>query len=584
MISTMAAEPTTAPLTDIAAFMLEVSDLVNGTLDLDQVLNRVAELVRRVVKYEIFAILLASERTQELRIRLAVGHLPEVVEGVRVRFGQGITGLAAQTKQPQLVNDVSLHANYISALKDIHSELAVPILWKNQVVGVIDIQAPERNAFTEAHQQALVLIASRIASAIENAKLYRNAVQREKTLSLLNDISREMTSILSVDDLLTRTAEMVRRVIEYQLFSVLMLNAAGDKLEHRLSVKLGKNIQIKRDIPVGKGITGEAMATRKAVVVRDVREDPRYILVNPDVRSELAVPLVHQDQVLGVLDLEHTRKGYYTERHARTLSTLAAQMAVAMANARLYQQVVRAEQKMERDLRIAQEIQERLLPARVPELDRLQIAARTVAARQLGGDLYDFIAYKGQRMAIAVGDVSGKGAGAALYGAVVSGILRMQAERHPGPAELLSALNQALLEREVESQFMTLIYALWSERSRRLQVANSGLPYPVHVTAEGCHIIPVAGVPLGMLADSRYEERTVKLAPGESVVFVSDGITEFMNPAGEEYGRQRLERLLREHYADTAETVAGAIFADVERFGAGLPAADDRTVVVLKAV
>ena len=579
----MAAEPTTEALTDIASFMLEVSDLVNGTLDLDQVLHRVAELVRRVVKYEIFAILLASERTQELRIRLAVGHLPEVVEGVRVRFGQGITGLAAQTKQPQLVNNVAQHPNYIAALKDIHSELAVPILWKNQVVGVIDIQAPELGAFTEAHQQALVLIASRIASAIENAKLYRNAVQREKTLSLLNDISREMTSILSLDDLLTRTAEMVRRVIEYQLFSVLMLNAAGDKLEHRLSVKLGENIQIKRDIPVGKGITGEAMATRKAVVVRDVREDPRYIMVNPDVRSELAVPLVHQDQVLGVLDLEHTRKGYYTERHARTVSTLAAQMAIAMANARLYQQVVKAEQKMERDLRIAQEIQERLLPARVPELERLQIAARTVAARQLGGDLYDFIAYKGQRTAIAVGDVSGKGAGAALYGAVVSGILRMQAAMGPQPSEMLAQLNQALLERQIETQFMTLIYAVWSERTRRLTVANSGLPYPLHVTADACHIIPVAGIPLGMLDGSRYEEKTVKLEAGESVVFVSDGITEFMNPKGEEYGRVRLESLLRRHREDSAGDILEAIFADSEQFGRGLPAADDRTVVVVKA-
>ncbi len=580
----MTVGPQAPPLTDIAGFMLEVSDLVNGTLDLDQVLHRVAELVRRVVNYEIFAILLLNERTQELRIRLAVGHLPEVVDKVRVKLGRGVTGKAAATRQPQLVNDVSAEPNYISALKGIGSELAVPILWKNEAIGVIDIQAPERNAFSEAHQQALVLIASRIASAIENAKLYRSSVQREKTLELLNDISREMTSILSLDELLTRTAELVRRVIEYQLFSVLMLNEAGDKLEHRLSVKQGEHVHIKHDIPVGKGITGAAMAQREAVVVKDVREDKRYIEVNPDVRSELAVPLVHQDQVLGVLDLEHTRKGYYTERHARTMSTLAAQMAVAIANARLYQKVVRAERQMERDLHMAQEVQERLLPARLPELAHLRIAARTVAARQLGGDMYDFIPYRGQRTAIAVGDVSGKGAGAALYGAVVSGVLRMQAARHPAPAEMLAAVNQALLERQVESQFMTLIYALWSERSRRLQIANSGLPYPIHVTAEGCHIVPAAGIPLGMLEGSRYEEKSLKLAPGEMVVCISDGITEYMNRAGEEYGRARLERLLRQVSAEEPETVAEAIFADVERFGEGLAAADDRTVVVLKAV
>lgn len=580
----MAVPPVAPPAPDITSFMLEVSDLVNGTLDLDQVLHRVADLVRRVVHYEVFAILLANERTQELRIRLGVGHLPEVVEGVRVKFGQGITGMAALTKQPQLVNDVHLDPHYIPALKGIRSELAVPILWKNQAIGVIDIQAPEVNAFNESHRQALVLVASRIANAIENAKLYRSAVQREKTLSLLNDISREMTSILSVDDLLTRTAEMVRRVIDYQLFSVLMLNPEGNKLEHRLSVKLGQNIQIRRDIPVGEGITGIAMATREAVIVKDVREDPRYIMVNPDVRSELAVPLVHQGQAFGVLDLEHVKKGYYTDKHARTMSTLAAQMSAAMANAKLYQTVARAERQMERDLHMAQEIQEHLLPACCPRLPGLEIAARTVPARQLGGDLYDFLPYKKGRLGIAVGDVSGKGAGAALYGALVSGLLRAQAAHQPAPAELLANLNQALLQRGVESQFMTLIYAVWSERSRRLQVANSGLPYPIHVGAQGCQLIPAAGIPLGMLADSKYEEVALRLMPGEMVAFVSDGITEFMNPGGEEYGRQRLERLLRQHLHDPAETVAEAIFADSEKFGAGLPAADDRTVVVMRSL
>ncbi|MGH9487448.1 MAG: SpoIIE family protein phosphatase [Terriglobales bacterium] len=580
----MAVEPAAPHLADVTSFMLEVSDVVSGTLDLDQVLHRVADLVRRVIHYEVFAILLANEPAQELRVRFSVGHLPEVVETVRVKFGQGITGEAAARRQPLLVNDVSRYPGYIPVLQDIRSELAVPILWNNRCIGVMDIQAPECDAFSEAHQQALVLVASRIANAIENAKLYRNAVQREKTLSLLNDISREMTSILSLDDLLTRTAEMVRRVIEYQLFSVLLINAAGDKLEHRLSVKMGENIQIRKDIPLGKGITGAAMEQRRAVVVKDVREDPRYIQVNPDARSELAVPLVHQDQVLGVLDLEHNRKGYYTERHARTINTLAAQMAIAMANARLYEKVSRAERQMERDLRMAQEIQEHLLPARRPQLEHLQIAARTVSARQLGGDLYDFIPYRGQRTAIAVGDVSGKGTGAALYGAVVSGILRTQALRHPRPAELLGALNQALLERQVESQFMTLIYALWSERSRRLRVANSGLPYPIHAGAQGCSVIPAAGIPLGMLDGSRYEECQLRLPPGEMVVFVSDGITEFMNPKGEEYGRTRLENLLRRHYSATPEAVMAAIFEDSEHFGAGLPAADDRTVVVLKSV
>lgn len=563
--------------------MLEIGEAVTSTLDLDEVLGRVAQSVARVIDYEIFAILLVNERSQDMRIRFAVGHLPEVVDGVRVKIGAGITGAAAATLEPQLITDVTTDPRYIHALSGVRSELAVPIVWKRQAIGVIDLQSQQLGAFTPTHRDALVLVASRIANAIENAKLYRNAVSRERTLALLNDISREMTSILSLDELLTRTAEMVRRVIDYHLFSILLLNERGDKLEHRVSVKQGENIHIKQDVPLDHGIVGAAAQTRQPVLVRDVTEDPRYLAVNAEVRSELAVPLLYQDEVIGVLDLEHARKGYFNERHARTLSTLAAQMAIAIANARLYERVARAERRMDRDLRLAQQMQRHLLPSCCPSMARLEVAARSAPARELGGDLYDFIAYPGQRWGIVVGDVAGKGAGAALYGAVVSGILRAQAARPRGPGEVLAAVNEALLQRKIEAQFVTLLFALWNERGRRMVVANSGLPFPVHVTAAGCQQLKAAGLPLGMLEGRGYDEVSARLNPGDLLVFASDGITEAENRRGEEYGRIRLEGVLRHARAGSAEEVLEAIFGDVERFVAGAPAADDRTVVVVKA-
>lgn len=569
-----------AALTEL---LLEVGAEVTATLDLDQVLGRVAASVRRVMDYEIFAILLVNERSQDMRIRFAVGHMPEVVEAVRVKIGSGITGAAAATLQTQLVNDTHADPRYIHALPGVRSELAVPIIWHGQAIGVIDIQSLQGGAFTAAHRDALELIAARISHAIENAKLYRNAVSRERTLALLNDISREMTSILSLDELLTRTAEMVRRVIDYDLFSVLLVNAAGDQLEHRLSVKRGEHIQIKTNVPLDRGITGAAFQSREPVVVRDVREDPRYLPINPGIRSELAVPLLYQDQVLGVLDLEHPRKGYFNERHARTLATLAAQMAIAIANARLYERVARAERRMDRDLRIAREMQRHLLPPEAPQLPRLEIAARSLPAQELGGDLYDFLAYSRQRWAIAVGDVSGKGAGAALYGAVATGILRTQASQHPAPGALLAAINTALLQRKIEAQFLTLLAVLWHERNRRVIVANSGLPFPVLCTAAGCHQVKAAGPPLGLLPEQRYEEAELTLAAGDVLALVSDGITESFSASGEEYGRHRLEAVLRAHRDATAAAILAAIFADLDRFTLGAEPSDDRTAVILKA-
>jgi sigma-B regulation protein RsbU (phosphoserine phosphatase) len=576
-----AAAATPAPLHDLGSFLLEISDAVNSTLDLEQVLNGVAEIVKRVLDYDVFAILLLNERTSELRVRFAVGHVPEVVERLRVKLGSGITGVAAATQEPQLVNDVAADPRYIHALDGIRAELAIPIVFNRRVIGVIDLQARELNAFSNEHRTALTLVAGRVANAIENARLYRNAITRERTLELLADISREISSILSLDELLKRTAEMVKRVIDYHLFSILLLK--DERLELRVSVKGGENVNVRRDVPLGAGIVGAAIKARAPVVVRDVTQDSRYICMNPDVRSELAVPLIHQDEVIGVLDVEHTRRGYFTEVHARTLATLAAQMAVAIANARLYEKVAAAENRMERDLNLARRVQRHLLPPHCPVLPGLEIAAHTIPARELGGDLYDFIPQKSNRMAIAVGDVSGKGAGAALYGALVMGILRSQAPHHLSPAELLNAVNAGLLERRVEAQFMTLTYALWSERSHRLTIANSGLPYPVLCTGNGVRLIRAAGIPLGMLDRVQYDEVTVTLAPEDVVVFVSDGITEHMNAEGQEYGRARLETALQLTRERSAGDIVKSIFADAEAFAGGIPAADDRTVVVVKA-
>src|SRR5207237_7067132 len=170
---------------------------------------------------------------------------------------------------------------------------------------------------------------------------------------------------------------------------------------------------LKHDVPLGRGVVGYAARNKQAVLVPDVSKDPRYVLLNPETRSELAVPLIYKDKVIGVLDLEHTRRGFFTEDHKRTITTLAAQIAIAIENARLYEEIARQETRLERDLAMARELQFRLLPPSRPKLANLEIAAKFSPARAIGGDLYDFITYSQSRMAFVIGDISGKGAPAA---------------------------------------------------------------------------------------------------------------------------------------------------------------------------
>jgi phosphoserine phosphatase RsbU/P len=566
----------------VEPLLLEVADVVNTTLDLDTTLRRVAELVRRVIDYEIFAILLLNEKAQELRIRFQVGYAREVAERVKIKIGEGVTGLAAQRGEAILVDDVSKYPEYISAAPNVRSELAIPLIVKNRVIGVLNLETHEIGRFTEEHKRLLTLIGSRMAVGIENARLHTRTTRQARTLVLLNEIARELTSILNVDELLKRIAELLSRLIDYQMFSILLLDTAGEKLQHRFSLRFQENIQLKHDVPLGDGLVGYAARHRQAVLVPDVSKDPRYILLNPETRSELAVPLIYKDNVIGVLDLEHTKRGFFTDDHKRTVTTLAAQVAIAIENARLYEEIARQEKRLERDLALARELQFRLLPQSLPKLANLEVAAKFAPARAIGGDLYDFVNYSLDHLGMVIGDVSGKGAPAAIYAALVSGILRSHAPIEPGPAEMLRAVNFSLGERRIEGQFVSLIYAVWDDRSRAVRIANSGLPRPLYVHDGKIEVIEATGLPLGLFDDAEYDELTFKAKPGDMFVFFSDGILDARNRAGDMFGRHRTEAIIAGCADISADCVVKSLFKAVTEHAAGEEAFDDETVVAIK--
>ena len=576
----MTAAKPEAPI-QVEPLLLEVADVVNTTLDLDTTLRRVAELVRKVIDYEIFAILLLNEKTQELRMRFQIGY-PRGAERVKVKVGEGVTGMAAQRREAILVDDVSSDPSYISAVPGVRSELAVPLIVKNRVIGVIDIESQRANLFTEEHKRLLMLIASRMAIGIENARLYTRTTRQARTLGLLNEIARELSSILNVDELLKRIAELLTRIIDYQMFSILLIDPAGEKLQHRFSVRFQENIQLKHDISLGQGVVGYAAQNKQAVLVPDVSKDSRYISLNRETRSELAVPLIYNDKVIGVLDLEHTRRGFFTDDHMRTVTTLAAQVAIALENARLYEEIARQEKRLERDLQLARELQFRLLPQNLPQLNNLEVAARFSPARAIGGDLYDFVNYSLSCQALVIGDVSGKGAPAAIYAALVSGILRSHAPIEPRPAEMLSAVNFSLGERRIDGQFVSIIYAVWDDTNLTLQVANSGLPRPIYCHDGKLEIIEVAGLPLGLFDEAEYDELTFRAKPGDMFVFFSDGILDARNHAGDLFGRSGVEKVVAESLSSAAAEVVDAIFRAVAQHAAGEETFDDQTVVVIK--
>jgi len=580
---------TTKPNVSIESFLLEVADVVNTTLDLDTLLRRVAEIIRHVIDYQIFAILLLNEKTQELRFRFAIGHTPETIEKTRVKMGEGVTGLAAKNREPILVEDVRNTPFYIEALPHVRSELAIPLIVKNRVIGVIDIESTHANYFTPEHSRLLTVVGSRIAMGIENARLYTRVSRQARTLILLNEISRDLSSILNLDELLKRIGEQLTRIIDYQMFSILLLDPTGTKLEHRFSLRFNEKVQIKEQIPVGEGLVGYAAQHKEPLLIPDVTKDPRYIKLNPETRSELVVPLIYQGNVIGILDLEHTKRRFFTEDHLRTMSTLAAQISIAIENARLYERVTLQEQRLERDLALARTLQFRLLPGKFPSLANAELAARFNPAQAIGGDLYDFLQYPPSPagscpncLGIAIGDVSGKGPAAALYAALVSGFLRSHAADRPGAAEMLFLINKSLAERRVEAQYVTLAYAIWKDEERNLQVANSGLPRPIYCKQGKIERVEAVGLPLGLFDTVEHEQIAFNAAPGDVFVFFSDGLVDATSPEGVLFGRGRIEKIVEQNWRLSADDLVKTLFQAIKDHAAGAEQFDDQTVVALK--
>jgi sigma-B regulation protein RsbU (phosphoserine phosphatase) len=567
---------------EVLGTLAEISQEINSSLDLGKVLEKTAELVKRLIDYEIFSVMLVDEESGRLYHRFAIGYSPELVESFRIPSGQGITGAAAATGEAVRVADVSKDARYVNAIDTVRSELAVPLMYKGKAIGVLDIQSRQLDYFTRDQQNILTLLASRLAIAIENAQLFQRAKSQTETLLVLNEIARETSSILDLEKLLIRAAELIKRVIDYQILSILLYDESTKMFRHRLDVKYGQTVQGKMRVAATEGIVGAAAALRQPVRVPDTTADPRYLMVNPETRSELALPLIHKNRVVAVLDLESPELDYFNEEHVQVLSILASQLAVSLENARLYEQVARDESRMERELQAAQRMQGALLRP-VPQEDfGLDIAARIRSAREVCGDLYDFMRYGPQQLGIALGDVSGKGSAAALYGAVATGVLRSIAAQKLQPAELLAQLNHLLCERQIEARYMTMCFATWQKGRQKLRVANAGQTQPLLWKDGRCEKLNLTGFPLGMYDDVKYDEAGYTLALGDILVFYSDGLSESASPDGQFFGYERLCEMIAAKHELSADALADYLLAEVEKFTNNAPLSDDRTLVVIK--
>jgi sigma-B regulation protein RsbU (phosphoserine phosphatase) len=574
--------------TDLLSTLFELGREVTSVLDLADLLEKIPQLIAQITRFSAFAVYLLDEGRQELHIAYAVGYPDDVVRTLRLKVGQGVVGAAVEQARPILVNDIGKEPRFMGPLRNMVSQLAVPMRRKGRVIGALNLLSEHSGAFTDRDEALLRQFAAHVAVAIENARLFRSERHYTETLETLAEIGREMSSILDLDVLLTRIASLTKRIIDYRTFGILLLNETTNMLEMKLAVRYGEENSAK-NIKLGEGLVGWAALYKEPLLVSDVSKDPRYINLVEDVRSELVIPMLIKDRCIGVFDLESPELNAFSKDNKELLTLLASQAAVAIENARLYEEVRRNEERIEKELRFAQRVQAALLPSEPPRrLRNADVAGRFAPAHELGGDLHDFIDPEPNSLVVAVGDVSGKGAPAALYSAFAAELVRSRTYRRRytpdkfSVAGVLQAMNTILHDRQLEEYYCTLCYAFFDFKRRTVTISNSGLPYPVRCSEKECGQIELPGVPLGSFSGVTYDEVTLPLRAGDLFVFCTDGIFEAANAEGKEYGAKRLCDVVGENCKATARQIVDAIFDSVILFRGTAPQADDMTAVAVK--
>jgi sigma-B regulation protein RsbU (phosphoserine phosphatase) len=574
--------------TELLSTLFELGREVTSVLDLEELLAKIPQLIARLTRFSAFSVYLLDDRRKELRIAYAVGYPENTSPNMRLEVGQGVVGAAVEEGRPILVNDIRREPRYMGPLRNMLSQLAVPLRRKGKVIGALNLLDEAEGAFTSQDEALLRQFAAHVAVAIENARLFESERRHNDMLETLAEIGREMSSILDLDALLTRIANLTKRLVDYRTFGILLLNETTQELEMKLAVSYGKDATAKH-MKLGEGLVGWAAEHKQVLLVSDVSKDPRYINLVEDARSELVVPLLIKDRCIGVFDLESPELDAFTKEHKELMTLLASQAAVAIENARLYEEVRRNEERIEKELRFAQRVQAALLPTELPtRIPGVDVAGRFAPARELGGDIHDFLAPEANTLVVAVGDVSGKGAPAALYGAFAAELVRSRTMRRRFVPDrfsvhgVLEIMNTILLERQLEEYYCTLCYSFFDFKRRTLTLSNSGLPYPIRCSDDECGQIELPGVPLGSFPGVTYDEKTLELRMGDVFVFCTDGIFEAMNDSGAEFGARRVCEIIRARRTGTARGIVDAIFDAVNVFRGAAPQNDDMTAVAVK--
>ncbi len=432
---------------------------------------------------------------------------------------------------------------------------------------------------------------SGLLEAIEDArkKPEENVVARVARegdlLALISKVGITLLSSSTLEQTLEQIVSLVFEAVPADRCLLMMRDGASEELRVAVA-RLRDRVGEVGEIRVSRNVMDEVVIKGKSVLTSDAQHDPRFAsgtVVLQGVRSVLAVPLGVSEKVFGIIYADSPiAEGRFTEDHLKVLTTLASVAAIRVENARLVEARFQQE-RLERELQLAMEIQQRFQPTAPPVVPGYELQGISFPCYEIGGDYYDFIQREDGRLVIALGDVSGKGTAAALLMSSLHAAIHAQTGSHDTLVKTISAVNRYLADNIPPNRFVTLFYAELDPESGALSFLNAGHNPPLIIHAAGTvEQLASGGLPLGIKADADYREGRTNLQMGDVLVIYSDGVTEAASPSGEEFGPTRLYEVVSRNVDASAAGIRDRIESALTKFSQGTQAADDITLVIVK--
>lgn len=565
--------------------MLEIARALNASLTLKTALARVLELVLTGIDADAASVFVRAEEDQD-ELEVSFARRGGAVEQASVSQALGLSGHVLKTGESVQVADVREEPRFEGKLDNrfgtrTRSLMAVPMRRREDLAGLMEVLREEPRPFEPADLEFLQAVADELAVAVENARLVERLQWELEVREVLLEAARKVGSSLDMEEVLDHLLSLLARLIPYDAAGIYLLDTDTGglvKVEHR-GYPPGTE-EILKDRP-GTGITGWVASHRRSLNVGRVEDDPRYLEARSSTRSEIAVPVIWADQVIGVITLESDEPDAYTDRQVSLLEMIAGQVASAITNARLYEERVERA-RIEHELGLSREIQCGLFPDERLDQERVEAFGINVSSSAVGGDYYDHFAECEHHAMLAIADVSGHGLSASLLMSAVRGGVHMSRGAHPNPARLAAQLNGLLYDSTPANQYVAAVLALLDTGTGTLHYCNAGHVPPVWLHEDEERLLEGGGLILGSFPDSAYEVRHLTLEPGDLLAFYTDGLTEMENAAGEEFGRARLTAALRELRTRPLEEIMQEVRRRARRHRSGAERIDDVTLMLVR--